>query len=202
MVDMDEVLTEKNFSRLIEEYLGYIPDYDSLKGYYLQDLLKDKKEDFFKYFKDINMYKYAKLLPDCYDTLKELSKIYEIYICTDYIFREIIEYAGNNLKNKYEFLYKELDFIKPQNYIFTADKSIINCDIKIDDKLENIKGAKTKLLFTAYHNKNIDDKELDKEGIVRVNNWKEIGNILINNKKVTSNNDILNLHIYKKTKKK
>ena len=75
---------------------------------------------------------------------------YKIYICTDYIWREIIEFAGNSLKNKYNFLYKNLDFIEPQNYIFTADKSNVNCDIKIDDKLNNIEGAETKLLFTAW----------------------------------------------------
>lgn len=91
---------------------------------------------------------------------------------------EIIEYAGNNLKNKYNFLYEKLDFIEPQNYIFTADKSIVNCDIKIDDKVNNIEGAETKLLFTAWHNKDITDEELKKQSITRVNNWKEIGEIL------------------------
>lgn len=92
---------------------------------------------------------------------------------------EIIECAGDNLKNKYNFLYKELDFINPRNYIFTADKSIVHCDIKIDDKLENINGATTKLLFTAYHNKNLSDNELLSLNINRVNNWKEIEEFLL-----------------------
>lgn len=180
MVDMDDVITFGNFTNILEDYLGYKPDYNSLKGYYIQDLLGDKKADFFSKFKDMNLYENADLLPDCYDTLKELSKHYNIYICTDYIWREIVEYAGNNLKNKYEFLYKKLDFIKPQNYIFTADKSVINCDIKIDDKVENILNAEIMLLFTAYHNKNLDEKDLLNQNITRVNNWKEIGNILLN----------------------
>ena len=102
-----------------------------------------------------------------------------IYICTDYIWREIIEYAGNNLKNKYNFLYEKLDFIEPQNYIFTADKSIVNCDIKIDDKISNIEGAETKLLFTAWHNKDLTAEELNKQNIIRVNNWKEIRKVLL-----------------------
>ena len=54
------------------------------------------------------------------------------------------------LKINIIFQDKNLDFIEPQNYIFTADKSIVNCDIKIDDKLNNIEGAETKLLFTAW----------------------------------------------------
>lgn len=181
MVDMDDVITHGNFTKILENFLGYKPDYNSLQGYYIQDLLGDKKTEFFEMFKDMNLYENAELLPDCYEVLKKLSTQYKIYICTDYIWREIVEHAGNNLKNKYEWLYKKLDFINPRNLIFAADKSVINCDIKIDDKLDNLTGASTKLLFTAYHNKEISNKELEKESIIRVNNWKEIKDILLNN---------------------
>ncbi len=179
MVDMDEVITTGNFNKVLEDYLGHEIDDNSINGYYIQDVLGDNKEDFFNYFKSINLYENAELLPDCYNVLKKLSNVYKIYICTDYIWKEIIECAGDNLKNKYNFLYKELDFISPRNYIFTADKSIINCDIKIDDKLENIDGAALKLLFTAYHNKNLLDDELASSNIKRVNNWKEIEELLL-----------------------
>lgn len=179
MVDMDDVLTYGNFSKILEDYLGYKPDYDNIKTYYIQDILGNKKDDFFSKFKDMNMYANATLLPNCYEVLKKLNKYYKIYICTDYIWREIIAYAGNNLKNKYNFLYEKLDFIEPKNYIFTADKSIVNCDIKIDDKISNIEGAKTKLLFSAWHNKDLSDEYLQEQNIIRVNNWKEIGEILL-----------------------
>jgi len=178
---MDDVLTYGSFAKILEDYLGYIPDYSNITSYYIQDILGDKKDDFFNKFKDMDMYENATLLPGCYETLKELSKHYNIYICTDYIWREIIEFAGNNLKNKYNFLYKKLDFIKPQNFVFAADKSIINCDIKIDDKVNNIMGAQTKLLFTAWHNKDITDEELKSQGIIRVNDWEDIKKILLNN---------------------
>ena len=181
MIDMDDVLIYGNFSKILEDYLGYKPDYDNIKNYYIQDILEDKKDNFFSKFKDMDMYENATLLPDCYEILKKLSEYYKIYICTDYIWREIIEYAGNNLKNKYNFLYKKLDFIEPKNFIFVGDKSVVNCDIKIDDKVNNIEGAKTKLLFTAWHNKDLTDEELKKQNIIRVNNWKEIATILLNN---------------------
>lgn len=180
MVDMDNVLTNGNFFNILEDYIGYKLDYDNVKNYYVQDILGDRKNDFFSKFKDMNIYEKADLLPDCYEILKELNKHYKIYICTDYIWKEIIEYAGDNLKNKYNFLYEKLDFIEPKNYIFAADKSIINCDIKIDDKIDNIDGASMKLLFTAWHNKELSDEELKKRNIIRVNNWKEIGEILLN----------------------
>lgn len=180
MVDMDDVITDTNFSTVLEDYLGYKPDYSAVKGYYVQDILGDKKEDFFKYFVTRNLYENATLLPDCYNVLKKLNNYYKIYICTDYIWREVISYAGDNLKNKYEFLYKELDFIDPQNFIFVCDKSIINCDIKIDDRPHNLKGAKKKILFTAYHNKEMKERELRKDNLIRANNWLDIENILLN----------------------
>lgn len=179
MVDMDNVLTNGNFSKILDDYLGYRYDYNNTKTFYVQDILGDKKEDFFSKFKDMDMYKDATLLPDSYEVLKELSKHYKIYICTDYIWREIVEYAGNNLKNKYNFLYKKLDFMEPKNFIFVGDKSIVNCDIKIDDKITNIEGASTKLLFSAWHNKDITEEELKEQNIIRVNNWKEIREILL-----------------------
>ncbi len=76
-------------------------------------------------------------------------------------------------------MYEKLYFIEPRNYIFTADKSIINCDIKIDDKIKNIEGASIKLLFTAWHNKELNNEKLKKDNIIRVNNWKEIYEILL-----------------------
>lgn len=181
MVDMDNVITNGNFTKILEDYLGYKPNYNNVKGYYIQDILGDKKDDFFDKFKDMNMYDNAKLLPDCYKVLKKLNNYYKIYICTDYFWREIIAYAGNNLKNKYDFLFKELDFLDPRNFIFSYDKSIINCDIKIDDKVDNLSNAKTKLLFTAYHNKELSNEELLEQNIIRVSDWLEVEKILLNN---------------------
>ena len=51
MVDMDDVLTNGNFSRILENYIGYKPDYDNIENYYIQDILGDKKNDFFSKFK-------------------------------------------------------------------------------------------------------------------------------------------------------
>lgn len=179
MVDMDGVITGTNFSRIVSDFLGYKPDFENMKTYYLQEALGEKKDDFFDKFKDMDLYENAKLFPNCYEVLKDLSEKYDIYVCTDYIWPEIIEYAGNNLKNKYKFLYEKLDFLNPRNFIFTADKSIINCDIKIDDKVDNLDGAKTKLLFTAWHNKNLSKTELDCKNMTRVDDWLEIRNILL-----------------------
>jgi len=179
MIDMDDVITCDNFIKIVSDYLGYEVKYDDIKTYYIQDVLGEKKKEFFEKFKDMNLYEKAELEPGCYEVIKALSEKYEVYICTDYLWREIIEFSGNTLKNKYEFLYKIFDFLNPRNFIFTGDKSIINCDIKIDDKIDNLKGAKLKLLYTAYHNKCYDEEMLKEEKICRINNWDEIKNILL-----------------------
>ena len=52
-------------------------------------------------------------------------------------------------------------------------------DIRIDDKINNLDGAKTKLLFSAYHNKNMLDSELSSMGIERMNSWLDIRDRLL-----------------------
>ena len=112
--------------------------------------------------------------------MEELNKKYELYITTAYIFRDDKEKSSELLKNKFDYLIKNFPFIQPEQYIFTSNKEIVECQIKIDDKPSNLDGdAELKLLFTAYHNKNIPNEELQKNNLVRVNNWNEIGKILL-----------------------
>ena len=179
MVDMDDVITSGRFMDYVNEYYGYEVDTSKVDTYYFQDaLFGDKKADFFEFLKEKNLYLDAELFPDCYDVLKDLNDRYQILVCTDYIWKEMISSAGSNLKNKYDYLYERLDFLNPRDFVFTANKSVINCDIKLDDKPVNLEGASTKLLFTAWHNKKMTKEELDKEEIIRVDNWKDVHKVL------------------------
>lgn len=180
MVDMDDVICEGGFLALVNEFLGTNYQKEEIKTYYIQDLIpKEKHAEWATFFNTKNVYDYCEMLKDCYEVLEKLSKQYEIYITTAYIFRDNEEYSAKNLKNKFEYLYEKLPFISPNNFIFTTNKEIIDCEIKIDDKLSNLEGkAETKLLFTAYHNKQLTDEELNKQNVIRVNSWKEIEKIL------------------------
>jgi len=181
MVDMDDVICDGGFLSLVNQFLKTDYRIEDIETYYIQDVIpKERYEEWSKFFNTKNVYDYCDMIKDTYEVLEKLSKKYEIYITTAYIFRDNEEYSANNLKNKFEWLYKNLPFISPNNYIFTTNKEIIDCEIKIDDKLSNLKGkAETKLLFTAHHNKEITDKELKKEGAIRANNWKDIEKILL-----------------------
>ena len=181
MIDMDDVITCHNFEKNIEKYLGYKYDFSNFTGYRMQDVLEDKKKDFFIWLRDKNYYEEATLVDNCYDVIKELNSKYEIYIVTDYVWpeEEIHCALGKFIKDKYDFLYKNFDFLKPNQFLFVSSKKMIKADIKIDDKLTNLIGAKTKIMYTAYHNKNITDKELNKKKVIRANNWLDIKRILL-----------------------
>ena len=91
--------------------------------------------------------------------------------------RVSLYYHGRLLKILRKPVNKD-DITNIANYIFINNKSLLNCDIKIDDRLDNLQNAKIKLLFTAYHNKGLDDEYLHSLGVIRVNNWLEIKKIL------------------------
>lgn len=83
------------------------------------------------------------------------------------------------IKYKHNYLCEKLPFIPVNNYAFVNNKSIINCDIKIDDKLDNLVNADIKILFTSYHNKDLDDEFLKQKGVIRANSWLEVKDILL-----------------------
>ena len=181
MVDLDEVIVNQDgWLYVVNSYLNTKYTTEDIKDYYIQDLVpKEKMDDFVKYFETQNTYDYCELNEGCYEVLKELSDKYDVYICSAYLYRDDIGHSANFLKYKFEFLRRNLPFLDPGKYIFTDDKSIINCDIKIDDKIDNLNNANTKLLFTCYHNKGISNEELTKNNITRVNSWYDIKQILL-----------------------
>lgn len=181
MIDMDDVICGGGFLKLVNDFLRTNYKEEDIHTYYIQDLIpKEKMSDWAKFFAQKNIYDYTQVLPNAYNVLEELNKKYELYITTAYIFREDKEKSSELLKNKFDYLIKNFPFIQPEQYIFTSNKEIVECQIKIDDKPSNLDGdAELKLLFTAYHNRNIPDEELKKNNLVRVNNWNEIQKILL-----------------------
>ena len=175
MIDMDNVITDTIFLDLINEFLKTNYKLSDLKSYYMQDLIIDRKDEFWNWVKDKSFYHKAPLVDGCFGVLEKLNKFYDIYIVTAYIW------------NKYYYLREKLPFINPEKYIFTTNKNIINFDIRIDDKLDNIINSETKLLFTAWHNKDLSDEYLEKNGVIRVNNWYDIEKVLIKENELVVN---------------
>ena len=176
MVDMDDVITRGNFHDYVESFMGVKIDMDKTTNYYIiQETVESKKEEFWKYVEDKNLYDGAPLFEDCYEVLKKLTEKYDVYIVTSYLWRDVIDISGKNLRYKYYYLKEMLPFIDPTKYIFTTNKNLLNFDIKLDDKVINLEGAETKILFNSWHNRHLEYSD----DIIRVNNWKEIGDVLL-----------------------
>lgn len=184
MIDMDEVIVKGRFTEFLDEFLGGV-DFEKLNGFYRQDLIKGKEEEFKKIYQFKNLYKnedgsFVEPFENCVEAIKKLNEQYDIYIVTSYVWKENVIDAAENLKNKYEYLSHFLPFIDPNNFIFITSKTKIKFDIGIDDRAKNLNSCNQKLLFTEFRNEKILDEELSEENIVRVKNWLDIQLILLN----------------------
>lgn len=173
MIDMDDVIVSGGFLYLINEYLGTHYTEKDFSGFYMQNVIPDKT-DFFKYFLTKNMYDYCIINENADLVIEKLNEAYKLYIGTSYIFPEIVRESGIILLQKYNFLMEKLQFLSPKNFVFLVDKSVLNCSIRIDDRVDNLDGAETKILYTAYHNQSISGTELANQGIERADNWLDI----------------------------
>ena len=181
IVDMDDVLTEKGFIRMINEFLGTNYKQEDAGSYYINDLIpKDRLEEWVKWYSTKNAYDYVDIVKDAQEVMGKLNKVYEVYIATSYVFRDAPQVSGKTLYDKYNFLIKKFPFIDPHKFIFISNKELLEADIRIDDSPKKLLGkARLKLLFTAYHNKNMTEEELKEHNFVRVNGWKEVEEILL-----------------------
>ena len=190
MIDMDDVITHGYTMKFVNDFLGTNMNLEEQTDFYLQNLTGDRKEEFYEYISKRNLYGDCPMLDDCSRVLKKLNEEYELYIATSYLWNSNSknnDSSGLNLGNKYYYLKDKLPFIKPEQYIFITNKSLLNIDIKIDDRINNLTNCETKILFSNWHNRNIPKDELDEKNIIVVNSWQEIEKLLINKKQDYSN---------------
>ncbi len=181
VIDLDDTITEKGFIRMVNEFLGTNYEQEDSGTYYINDLIpKERMEEWVKFFEGRNVYDYANIIEGAKETIKKLTEKYDVYIATSFVFRDKPEISGKIAYDKFNFIIKEFPFLNMRNIIMINNKDMLEADIRVDDSMKKLKGdAEQKLLFTAYHNKNISDDELSEEGITRVNTWNEIEKILL-----------------------
>lgn len=181
IVDMDDVLCQKGFIRMINDFLDKEYKEEDAKSYYINDLIpKNRLDDWIDFYSKKNVYDYVDIAENSQEIMRELNKKYDLYIATSYVFRDAPKVSGKTLNDKYNFLCKNFPFINPNKFIFITNKELLDADIRIDDSPNKLIGnARLKLLFTAYHNKNMKDEELKENNFIRVDNWKDIKNILL-----------------------
>ncbi len=191
LLDVDEVICFSGFLEAVNDFLGTNYEIDDFTEYYIDvaAVPENRMEEFAEFVNNRNLYKDANILPDAIETIEKLNKVYDIYICSSCVNSLDVIGSGRIFKDKYDFLVTKLPFLDPQKFIFTNTKNLFKADIQIDDRLSNLGGEiETKILFPSYHNREITDDELKKNGVIRAgNNWKkgwhEVEKILIKNKK-------------------
>ena len=182
MLDMDDVIVSGGFLYLLNQFLGTEYKEADFKEFYMQNIIPRKYiKDFFEYFFKNNMYEHCYLNNNAYEVIKELNEKYNLIITTAYTFKEDIINSGIILKQKYDYLLKTFPFLEPENLIFATDKRYIYAHIRIDDNIKNLYGpnVERKILFTAYHNKNIKDERLKELGIERAEDFNHVKKLLL-----------------------
>ena len=182
LIDVDEVIGESTFLDEINLFLNTNYKIDDFTEYYLDDVLgsEENKARFYESIKNKDMYKDFKIFDGAKAVLKKLNEVYDIYICSACVMFCMPEESGVFFKYKYDFLIKNFPFLNPNNFIFTSAKNLFKADVQIDDKLSNMCGeVDLKLMFSAYHNKNVSDETLKNVGVTRVSGWQEIEKILL-----------------------
>ncbi len=192
LLDVDEVICFPAFLPLINEFLHTDYKIDDFKCYYLEEeaIPKERFMEFTEFIKNRNLYENATIIPNAPEVIEKLSKIYDIFICSSCINPFAKEASGKLFSYKYDFLLANLPFLKPENYVFTNAKFLLQADVQIDDYLPNLEQNKStvKILFPSYHNKDISEEILKEKHILRAgydwqDGWVNVEKILIEQEK-------------------
>ncbi len=183
MIDLDETIVTGGYLEALNEYLGTNYQKEEVKEYYVSDILpKEENDKYLDYFyQNVNVYDKSTIIPHALEVIEKLSKYYEIYICTAFYDKRKPEACAIMAKHKYLWILKNMPYINPKKILLTSAKELVMCDVKIDDKVSNLKRGygRIKILLTQKHNEHYTKEELAKLGILRVNNWIEIENLLL-----------------------
>lgn len=178
LFDVDDVICTNHFIPVMGEYVGKKFKEEDFTNVHVEEELFPNKKDrdaFYDYFLTVNSYQYAHLKEGAYGVLQRLVKKYNVILLTSACHHERQLEFGRQFTDKWNYLLKTLPFFPPENIIFANKKDILIADMIVDDKMDNLKGNYShKVLFTCFHNHNITDETLNKQGIARINNWADL----------------------------
>jgi len=182
MIDLDETICSPSYLAEVNRFLGTEYRYEDIDTYFVEDIIpEEQREEFLDYFyENLNVYTDASILPHAIEVIKELTTKYDVYIVSAFVDKRRPKESSIMAKFKYDWIREHLPFIDPKKIILTGSKDLVMCDIKIDDKLSNLKGyGEVKLLLDHLHNRKFSFEELQSFGVKRVYDWEQIRSILM-----------------------
>lgn len=187
MIDLDETICSPTYLEEVNKYMKTDYQYTDIDTYFVEDIIPPlEREKFLDYFyENANVYDHAYVFPEAIEVIRDLCQVYDVYIVSAFVDKRRPKESSIMAKYKYEWILKNMPFIDPKKIILTGSKHMIMCDIKIDDKVGNLKGyGETKLLLDHMHNRKYSFEELESLGIKRVHDWRQIRDILLGSEEV------------------
>ncbi len=187
MIDLDETICSPTYLEEVNKYMKTDYQYTDIDTYFVEDIIPHlEREKFLDYFyENANVYDHAYVFPEAIEVIRDLCQVYDVYIVSAFVDKRRPKESSIMAKYKYEWILKNMPFIDPKKIILTGSKHMIMCDIKIDDKVGNLKGyGETKLLLDHMHNRKYLFEELESLGIKRVHDWRQIRDILLGSEEV------------------
>lgn len=167
-VDLDDVLWDL-MSTWISRYNDMVDDnltVEDIKSWDVAQYIKRGTEGILNYIPQQNdFWEDVEPIPDSKEYLQQLIKDgYLIYVVT--------ASSHTNLKEKMSRFYSLFPFIEEEHVVIIHRKQMMDLDMLIDDKPENLEDANyLKVLFDRPHNRSIDENKIS---AVRLKTWSEI----------------------------
>ena len=187
MIDLDETICSPTQFEEVNKFTKMDYQYTDIDTYFVEYIIPPlEREKFLDYFyENANVYDHAYVFPEAIEVIRDLCQVYDVYIVSAFVDKRRPKESSIMAKYKYEWILKNMPFIDPKKIILTGSKHMIMCDIKIDDKVGNLKGyGETKLLLDHMHNRKYSFEELESLGIKRVHDWRQIRDILLGSEEV------------------
>jgi 5'-nucleotidase len=167
-VDMDGVISDT-----VEQFISWEAKETGRRKTIEEVMGKPEREAFpniRKYVYTETFFRTAKVVEDSQEVLRKLYEKYEVFIVS-----AATEFP-QSLSEKQEWLNEHFSFIPWQRMVFCGSKEIVKADIMIDDHFKNLDffTGELSLLYTQPHNAYADNGRHR-----RVNNWKEIAELLL-----------------------
>lgn len=143
---------------------------DNIKSYYIENHVSEEyKYDFHLIFLKKEMWKRAKVIPNCVEVIKRLhNQGHKIYFVTST--------EAKNVAKKESFLKRTFPFLDIRKRLITThNKQMIKCDILVDDCIDNVLNADYVSILLDYPwNSTAIFDEAEYDNIYRVFDWLQV----------------------------